>query len=279
MEKVTFCEIVLEQLPYITTGEQKAIRAELEAHLADHAAMLEEKGVPPEEARAQAEEAMGDPEEIGKALAKQYPQFWLWVRRGIQVMLGVLVIFALCFTATISTLWPPLTAPLDMLSCAWENWQVRQGDAWELGFGDSPWAGNVIYSWPCWEVMQVGDNLICLTRVDLVPLTWHTDSYLGYFHFCTYNEDLFTTANREILKCLTLTPESGISGDMVCPEHDWGWSWTFGRCDGVQGRVYTGMVMEGDSYVDVTYDCFGTLATMRCPMAWKLWKGEEVVEP
>lgn len=81
MRKMTFCEIVLDQLPYITKREREAIRTELEDHLDDHAAMLEGKGVAPEEAMARAEEAMGDPEEIGKALAKQYPRLWLWAYR------------------------------------------------------------------------------------------------------------------------------------------------------------------------------------------------------
>lgn len=47
---------------------QRLARAELTAHLEDHAAALEEQGVPPEEAAAQAVAAMGDPYQIGRDL-------------------------------------------------------------------------------------------------------------------------------------------------------------------------------------------------------------------
>ena len=47
---------------------QEAAWRELTAHLEDHAAALEERGVPPEEAAAQAVAAMGDPYELGHQL-------------------------------------------------------------------------------------------------------------------------------------------------------------------------------------------------------------------
>ena len=47
---------------------KRLAREELTAHLEDHAAALEEQGVPPEEAAIRAVEAMGDPKEIGRQL-------------------------------------------------------------------------------------------------------------------------------------------------------------------------------------------------------------------
>lgn len=47
---------------------REAAWRELSDHLKDHAAALEERGIPPEEAAAQAVEAMGDPYEIGHQL-------------------------------------------------------------------------------------------------------------------------------------------------------------------------------------------------------------------
>ena len=44
--------------------------AELDAHLEDHAAVLEEQGVPPKEAARRAVEAMGDPYKLGHQLDK-----------------------------------------------------------------------------------------------------------------------------------------------------------------------------------------------------------------
>lgn len=47
---------------------KRLAREELTAHLEDHAAALEEQGVPSEEAALQAVEAMGDPYQIGHQL-------------------------------------------------------------------------------------------------------------------------------------------------------------------------------------------------------------------
>ncbi len=33
--------------------------------------------------------------------------------------------------------------------------------------------------------------------------------------------------------------------------------------------------MEGDTYIDVTYDYFGVTATMRCPLTWEKWEEME----
>ena len=53
--------------------DHKAITAELTAHLEDHAAALEARGLSPEEAAAQAVTAMGEPEELGRQLDRAHP--------------------------------------------------------------------------------------------------------------------------------------------------------------------------------------------------------------
>ncbi len=64
--------------------DREAIAGELTAHMEDHMAALEAEGVPREEAKARAIEAMGDPEALGKALdALHSPllgwlQLWMW---------------------------------------------------------------------------------------------------------------------------------------------------------------------------------------------------------
>ncbi len=61
-----FCDQVCASIRW--PPARRLAREELTAHLEDHAAALEELGVPPEEAAAQAVEAMGDPLEIGRQL-------------------------------------------------------------------------------------------------------------------------------------------------------------------------------------------------------------------
>ncbi len=54
-------------------GGTGPVSAELTAHLEDHAAALEARGLSPEEAAAQAVTAMGEPEELGRQLDRAHP--------------------------------------------------------------------------------------------------------------------------------------------------------------------------------------------------------------
>ncbi|MBM6664803.1 permease prefix domain 1-containing protein [Flavonifractor plautii] len=61
-----FCDQVCASIRW--PPARRLAREELTAHLEDHAAALEEQGVPPEDAALRAVEAMGDPQEIGRQL-------------------------------------------------------------------------------------------------------------------------------------------------------------------------------------------------------------------
>lgn len=255
-----FCDRVLDCLSRATDREKEAIRRELEAHLEDHREALVEAGMEPEAAMDKAEEAMGNPEEVGKALNAQLSTFWLWAKRVTQGVVALLLFLALVMSQMGNTF---LTGPLDVLSGAWENWQVRQEKRVEV---EPEYA---IYSWKGWETMRVGDEIICLVQVDLRPFYRDRNYYEGHFYFCTYNQDLFTPPNTELLALLAVTPESGV---MIDPEYNWGWYFP-GDGKGVGTRIYSGLMKEGENYVDVTYDHYGTYVTMRCPLNW------EEVEP
>lgn len=255
-----FCDRVLSCLSRATDKEKETVRKELEAHIEDHRDALIESGMDPMAAMNKAEEAMGNPEEVGQALNAQFSTFWLWVKRVIQGIIGFLLLLAWVMSLEGNTI---LTGPWDVLSGAWENWQARQGKGVEFDTGYEP--GLAIHSWKGWETMQVGEEIICLVQVDLTPSYIRQGDYNGYFYFCTYNQDLFTSPNAEILGQLTVTPESGV---VIDPEYNWGW-YSFTNGKGVSTRVYSGLVMEGDTYVDVTYDHYGTYVTMRCYLDWE----------
>ena len=91
MDRETFCNTVLSRVRYATDRERTAIRRELEGHIADHAEALEEQGFTPGEAIAQAEEAMGDPGETARELAKCYSPFWLWLGRAVNLLLALAI--------------------------------------------------------------------------------------------------------------------------------------------------------------------------------------------
>lgn len=91
---MNFVEDVLYHIPRATKKEKESIRSELENHLLDHQEALTEKGVASEEARRKAEEAMGDPAEVGNALNAQLSPFWLVMERSAWLFLvtGLLVL-------------------------------------------------------------------------------------------------------------------------------------------------------------------------------------------
>lgn len=69
-----YCALVCAQVRWKRARD--GIAAELTAHLADHAAVLADAGAGQEEAQALALEAMGDPEEIGRAFDRVYSPLW-----------------------------------------------------------------------------------------------------------------------------------------------------------------------------------------------------------
>ena len=109
-----FVETVLAQVLHATPKEKKRLRDELEGHLEDHAGALAEAGYDPGEARTRAEEAMGDPEEIGRELDRQYPQLWLFLSRTLP---AAFLLAVLCFAGS-----SPVTAVV-------ENLRARQDPA------------------------------------------------------------------------------------------------------------------------------------------------------
>lgn len=77
MDRRTYVEQVLANLRRVMPEEQAAIRAELDGHIEDHICALLDLGYDEELAEQRTMAAMGDPEEVGKELNKQYPLRWL----------------------------------------------------------------------------------------------------------------------------------------------------------------------------------------------------------
>ena len=63
-------------LRHATAKEKQAVAQELQDHLDDHAAALVEAGWDPEQAQAHALEAMGEAQEVGQALDREFPRRW-----------------------------------------------------------------------------------------------------------------------------------------------------------------------------------------------------------
>lgn len=93
MTRGEYTESVLSALRHVTQREREAIRAEIDGHIEDHMADLLELDYPSELAEERTLSAMGDPQEVGRELNRQYTG-WGWVILGRVAV--VLTILAVC---------------------------------------------------------------------------------------------------------------------------------------------------------------------------------------
>ena len=89
----TYTSTVCTCLRHATAKEKAAVRAELAAHIEDHAAALLEAGYDTDHAHQQAVAAMGDPQEMGAILNREFPLRWLVLSRLALVLLLLLAVF------------------------------------------------------------------------------------------------------------------------------------------------------------------------------------------
>ncbi|MBM6911672.1 permease prefix domain 1-containing protein, partial [Oscillibacter valericigenes] len=73
MTRGEYIREVSASLKRLTKREREAIRRELDGHMEDHMESLRELGYDEELAEERTIAAMGDPEEVGRELNKQYP--------------------------------------------------------------------------------------------------------------------------------------------------------------------------------------------------------------
>lgn len=90
-----FCDRVCSYIDHATAEERIHISRELCDHIDDHAQALMDLGRSKEEAETAALAAMGDPEEIGKELNKEYPFHWFFISRAAIVIALVLIVLML----------------------------------------------------------------------------------------------------------------------------------------------------------------------------------------
>lgn len=238
---MTFCEIVLDQLPHITRRERQDIRAELEDHLADHAEALQERGFSLEEARTRAEAAMGDPKEIGKALAKQYPRFWLWVYRTLNLCL--LAGYALFL----------LRGPVTRIQAYRESLAARE----------DPWSMDVIYQYQGDIIrdmdlqVELETDTLRIFRVGVNPERM-TASVYGV----NYDRDPW---GRPAAVLAVVTTQAG----KEWPFCSYPWEERQGAAFG--SALYI-PIQPGDTYLTFHYDHLGVEATFELPLPE--WEGE-----
>ena len=111
MTRQEFMAQVLSPLRRLTAEERENVRRELEEHVEDRMEALLEMGWDPELAESRCLEAMGDPAEIGREMAKQYRgKGWLWLGRAAVALTVVVCIQALLGIGLLSNAWDSLEA-------------------------------------------------------------------------------------------------------------------------------------------------------------------------
>ncbi|BAL00590.1 hypothetical protein OBV_33910 [Oscillibacter valericigenes Sjm18-20] len=243
MERQEFCDRVLAKVRHATPKEKTAIRAELDAHMEDHAAALLEAGYEEAEAAERAMYAMGDPEEIGAELNKDYPLGWLVLSR-VSLILTVLI----CATFLFS--WPKLGNTLNSL-------QARIAPE-TSGFAST---AKYTYERDLDIRAEIGGDIL---RIYKVGLDVNRDGETGNaaLFFCNYSKNPFGyTADLMYLEC-------GTSGIMESARnYDCGW------CSGNAGAYYSLVakipVTRTDNAVVLTDDHFGKYVRLEVSVPWE----------
>ena len=110
MTRQEFLDQVLLPLGRLTAEEREDVRRELEEHVEDRMEAMLDMGWDAELAEGRCLEAMGDPAEIGRELARQYRgRGWLWIGRAAVALTVVLCVQALLGIGMLGAAWDSLT--------------------------------------------------------------------------------------------------------------------------------------------------------------------------
>lgn len=242
MERQEFCDRVLARVRHATPEEKAAIRAELDAHMEDHAAALQEAGYGEAEAADRAMAAMGDPEEIGTELNRDYPLGWLVLSR-----VSLIAVVLVCATFLFS--WPLLGITLNSL-------QAR------IAPEASSFASTAKYTYERNLDIRtkIGDDIL---RIYKVGLDVNRDGETGNvaLFFCNYSKSPFGYTSSG----LNLGYETSAS---TVPEkyHKDGGGGNAGAYYSLVAKI---PVTRADGVVVVTYGHYGEYVRLEVPVPWE----------
>lgn len=241
MEHIEFCDRVLALVRHATPEEKQAIRAELLGHMEDHAAALMERGRDQETARAMAAAAMGDPEEVGRELDKQYPFVWLALSR-VSMALILLIALSLVFRLPLFPLfWDNIAARTQEAPVTLENLQRPYTYAVDLR-------------------AEIGSDVLRIYGVGLEP---SPDGETGAVSLamCSYDKSPFGRTSGNLIHHLTYE-----AGGETVTSHAGGGSSNSGASHWF-ARGFT--VSREAEAIAVCYDRFGDRVRLEVPLNWE----------
>lgn len=241
MTKELFWKQVEKHLRRATDKERYAIQTELEGHIEDHALALEEAGYPAGEAVERAVAAMGEPEEIGKALNAQFSVFWRVMIWAASILIVVL-------------LWEVLTSAYTM------NWTVykknRQARTDPFNMYSAEQAGEKYTLSQGLEIREtIGNDELYVYWVGIDP-----KANEAMVAMCMYDQDPFGWVSRNALFRVWLENQAGETG----------LGGGGGSDAAIANRQIKVPVAPGDTHVTLRYDRFGEKLAIKVPLPWEV---------
>ena len=235
MDRRTYVEQVLANLRRVTPDERAAIRGEIDGHIEDHICDLIELGYDEKLAEERAMAAMGDPEEVGRELDKQYPLGWLVLGRVAVVLTVVLCIQAL---TGFGILFHARDSVMARLVPSWrDDTEVAENGA-ELSMR-----------------MTVGNDIVRVYRAEVWDLGPTSVAEIG---FCTYDRISGGIVSEELMNGLRLENQRGEVKDRNSVRSYGNWGAEYGELS-VE-------VAPGDTYVVLVYEGYGRNVSMEIPL-------------
>lgn len=235
-----FCSEVSARVIHATADEKIEIERELRDHIEDHTQALVELGYSEEEAREKAIEAMGDPEEIGRELNKEYPVLWLILSRIPAILSIILVIIIL--------LSPKIVA----LSNAFTNLQARIAPEQRNLSSDGH---EVEYLFDIRREIPTANDIV---RFYGSKVYSEDGGYYALIGSCCYDKWIFGYAAdgcHDYVKYESLDGRGHGGGGF--------------SNSGASFSICSVAVEYGQEFVTASYDRFGTYWTAEIPLDWE----------
>lgn len=237
MTRGEFLDRVLAPLGRLTAEEREDVRRELEEHVEDRMEALLEMGWDEELAEGRCLEAMGDPAEIGRELAKQYRgRGWLWLGRA-----AVLLTVALCVQALLG---------IGMLGAAWDSLTVRFSPPTGISIGELK---NVEAEEDLDIRADVGNDVLRIYRVSVGE---KEGGRAAMVQACMYDRLPFGIVAGDLNARSRLVNQRGETG------HSSGGSGNYGAVCAVRWTP----VEPGDTYVVWEYRAIGGTIRLEIPL-------------
>ena len=239
MDRQSYTDAVLTTLRHVTGDERESIRREIDGHIEDHIESLRELGYDEQLAEERALAAMGDPEEVGRELNKQYTGWGFVLLSRVAVLLTVM----LCIQAFLG---------LGILGNFYDS--VRARILPEDLLLDNDFCPQTV-THPDIRI-PVGNDVLRIYRVSV-----------GTFGENIYAAEVSMVAYDRI--------PGGVVSDRLTADAEvvdqWGWTKNSisGRGKGSFGADYSLRylsISEGDTYITLRYDRFGETVEVEIPL-------------